>query len=289
MTDPTVPTPEEPDHVHADVELASAHLDDEVTSEERARLESDTELRAHVESLAPVVDRVRDVPAPPSGLVDAQIAAALAELDGAPGDENADVVRLPRGGARPRWGQLPLGAVAAALVVVALLGVVGLASLTSDDGEDTAADATAEEDASGDEFAESGEALLPEASTTFGADAADEGADGSAAPMTGRTEFASYDELVARLDEELAAADRADSSTTEDATTDDAAPDEESAGDDPCDAVSLLDLDPDEVETVLAAIVAGDPVTAVVHAADGGRRLVVVDDTTCQVVRDQVL
>lgn len=291
MSEPTAPTPDEPAQVHPDLELASAHLDDEVTSEERARVESDPELRGHVESLAAVSDRVRDVPAPPAGLLDTQIPAALAALDGASGEEHAPVVPLPRRG----WHRLPLGAVAAALVVVALLGVVGLASLTSEDGDDTAADATSEQDAGGDDSGESDDALLPEASTTFDADAAEGAAGGSAAPMTARPEFASYEDLEEHLGERLAAAGRGDSATedasADDEASDEAAPDREAVEDgaDPCDAVSLLELDPGDVVTVLAAVVDGDAVTAVVHAVDDGRRLVVVEDRSCQVVRDQAL
>ena len=37
------------------------------------------------------------------------------------------------------------------------------------------------------------------------------------------------------------------------------------------------------------ALIGADPVTAVVHDADGGRRLTVVDDATCTVVLDRSL
>jgi hypothetical protein len=290
MTDPTAPPPDEPDHVHPDVELASAHLDDEVTPEERARIESEPALRSHVEALAAVVDEVREVPAPPPGLLDAHLDAALAELD-ADADERtggATVAPLqPRPG-RSRWQAVPIGAVAAALIVVALVGAIGLASLGSDDGDDTATSALDADD-SDDTFAGSGEAL-PEAST-FDADAAEGGDDGSAGPMADqveRAEFASYDELADELASRPTAASGDDSATEETSTAD--SPDEATrASGDPCDAVGLLELDPDEVETVLLAVVAGDPVTAVVHTTDDGRRVVVVDDATCQVVLERDL
>lgn len=316
MTDHPLPPPDGPDRADPDAELASAHLDEETTPEEQARVEADPALTAAVERFRTVAEQVRDVPPPPTGLLDQQVGAALADLDaaddgarddGAPAD-GVVPLRGRRTGGTPWWQRLPLGAVAAAVVVVALVSAIGLASLAGDDDTDadtaTAAldtDDSGDAGADGDSTTESMELdEAPDDGAALGPSAGS--ADGSAE----RAAFDSYDALADQLDDELARtgedatasdATASDDAATDDAASDDAATEERSdgesidpaAGTDPCDAVGQLDLEPTTVITVRSVLVAGTPVTAVVHTDAGERRLMVVDDATCGVVLDRTL
>lgn len=287
MTDPR--TPAEPGPVDPDLELASAHLDGEAGPDERARAE-DPVVRARAAELAAVAERVRDVPAPPAGLLDDHVARALQDFD-------ADATVVPLGRDRKAsWSQrIPLGAVAAALVLVALVGVVGLASRAGDD-DDAADTATAALEGSEDEAAErsagaaddaggtatagdSGEAM--EESATLEAEA-DMGAPGM------RAAYDSYDALADDLRAELGAPapSAGQTSGTSEAMADDGT--DAARDEDPCGAVGLLELDPAAVLVVRTVLVGPELVTVVVHDAEDGRRLVAVDGS-CTVVVDRLL
>ena len=195
--------------------------------------------------------------------------------------------------ATPWWQRIPLGAVAAALVVVALIGAISL--LGQGGGDDDTATAAL------DQADDSGEA-------GGGSDAADESMaatlDSEATPESGapagggstpaeRPAYADYEQLAGGLRDELAAP----ASTTAPDEGDDGADSTERAADaesgaepsDPCGAVALLGLDPPAVLLVRSVVVGPDEVTAVVHDAADGRRLAVVDDATCSVVLDRPL
>src|SRR5690606_17878710 len=112
-----------------------------------------------------------------------------------------------------------------------------------------------------------------------------------------RIPYDSADALVADIRTRLPdGADADDASVAErDPTTTQSQPtgdDGEAAGPgdtDPCQAVSLLALDPADVVLVLPAVLGPDEVTVVVHDTDDGRRLTVVDDATCTTAFDRLL
>lgn len=296
MTDS--PTPADPGPVDPDVELASAHLDGEAGADERERV-GDAAVAAHVAAFDDVAARVRDVPPAPEGLLDDQVARAMAAFDDA-----ATVAPMVRAaGATAWWQRIPLGAVAAALVVVALIGAISvLGQGAEDDDTATAAleQADADDSGGGDSDSGGGSAATEERlADTMDDSAAMEaegapgaGATGSAA--AGRPAFADYDELASALREELAPRpgfDVPDEGADEDSSTTARAADEEGTAEpaDPCGAVAVLGLDPPAVVVVRPVVVGSDEVTAVVHDADDGRRLAVVDDATCSVVLDRLL
>jgi hypothetical protein len=281
MTDPT---PEHPDgpvpEVDGDVDLASALVDGEATPDEEGRAD-DRAVQAHRAAFASVAARVGDVPAPPAGLVDDQVGAALAAFDGdaaGAGDDVAPAVSLAD--RRPWWQRAPLGAVAAAVAVVALVGAIGFAAVT-DDGEDHDT-ATAMLD--GDDEGAVDDAVGSEAFR----------AEGDVGAGTAAATYADLDELaedLARQVSEPAVADAEQATTTAlapaaDATTE-AADGVEAA--EACDAIGATGLDPASVRLVATAVVGDQPVTAVVHGAEGDLLLTVVDAGTCEVVDERRL
>lgn len=251
------------------------------------------------ETEAPAIAARLTVPPAPPALVDAHVEAALAAYD----EEHADGGRAGGGAAvsdldarrteTPWYRRIPLGAVAAAAIVVGLLGVSQLV-VGDEDGEETAtqgadmADEAAPETESADDSADA-----------FGTS---EAAGGDSGSPDGRPVFASTDALVAHLEETLAGATTAARPTAGGGgggggggagggtASDDAPPEADSsapaaAGD--CDAASVAGVAPDDVELLEAVILEGRAVTAVVHRTDDDRRVVVVDDDTCQVVEDR--
>jgi hypothetical protein len=282
MTDS--PTPAGPGPVDPDVDLASAHLDGEAGPDERARAENPA-VQTHLAAFAGIADQVRDVPPPPAGLLDDHLARAMDAFD-----EEGTVVAIGR--ARTSWWQrIPLGAVAAALVVVALVGIASLAGQGGDDKEDTATAALE----SADEGSEGGDSGDDSAAT---ADAPDEEAAlESAAGFGGgdRRAYESYDDLAAGIRDELgssdATADAPEADGRERTTTSArrGEAEEDAPSTDPCGAVQVLGVDPAAVLLVRPVVVTPDPVTVVVHDAEDGRRLAVVDDATCDVVLDRLL
>lgn len=283
MTDSS--TPAEPGPVDPDVELASAHLDGEAGAEERARVD-DVGVQEHLAGLRRVSEQVRDVPPPPPGLVDDQVSRALAAFG-----DGERVVALDRrpSGPKPWWQRIPLGAVAAALVVVALIGAVGLASTSSDEDADTATGALERADdgigpgSGGGTSSDAG----PAAGTMEESTALESG---DSFDAVGERLYDSYDALAEDLRAEV-------SPGGAEADAPDAGGDTGSAGSageaapsgDPCGAVGLLELDPAAVVLVRSVTVSPDEVTAVVHDAADGRRLTVVEDATCTVVFDRLL
>lgn len=102
-------------------ELASAFLDDVVTTEERARVEADPALLARVEELRSVHDALSDPVVPPTSAErDAAIRAAL-------GAQNVIDISAARG-QRRLW----IASIAAAVVLV--LGAAGALIRAADDG-----------------------------------------------------------------------------------------------------------------------------------------------------------
>lgn len=281
MTDPHPHA--DPGPVDPDVELASANLDGEVGPDERARLDEPA-VQAQVAALSPLVDRVRDVPLAPPGLLDEHVARALEDFD-----EDRTVVAL--GARRPRpWERIPLAAVAAALVVVALIGAAGLASRTGDDA-DTATAALDSADDSAGETGAAGSAGAFGTGDSGGAvgDATREAEAGAGGAAT-RSAYDTFDALAQDLRAELDGAEgQAEAAPAPAPASDEAtAADGADSGDDPCGAVAVLGLDPATVVLVRTVLVAPDLVTVVVHDAPDGRRLAVVDPS-CAVVLDRLL
>jgi len=282
------PAPDRPDdgdlpEVDPAFQLASARHDGEAGDDERAGVDV-AALDAAARAVAVVAGRVAEVPAPPAGLLDDHVAAALAEHDRVPtaaddAEPMAPVTSLdPR---RPWHQRVPLGAVAAAVAVVALVGAIGFAAVGDDaDQADTATAAleSAQDDAAGD-----------------GADAAESfGTAGSGLAAGEREAFAGYDELAASLGDRLEAARDAPAASEEQAEIPTAGGSPEAGGEVAdgaagCDAIGAAGIDPARVELVLGVVVDGQLVTAVVHGADGERRLTAVDEATCAVVEDRSL
>jgi negative regulator of sigma E activity len=295
MTDHPVPdAPDEGDLPEVDptFELASALHDGEAADAERARAGAPDQ--AALRLVAAVARQVGDVPSPPAALLDAHVAAALAELERASSDRGTGagaVVTLAE--RRPWWQRLPIAAVAAAVAVVALAGVIGLAA-ARDDGrvDDDSATAALEAgvDAAEDEAGDGADDAGP---STFDAESG-AAAGGTALTAGERPAYASYDELAAALAEQAVARGSGEpdaAAPTSDATAAPAAPPAEehqgsAAG---CDAVGAVGVDPTGVQQVVPALVADRLVTAVVHGAGGERTLSVVDDETCTVVEQRPL
>lgn len=286
--------PEPPD-VDADVEVASALLDEEATADERARAE-DTSVQAHLGELRAVAARVGEVPPVPDGLLDQHVAVALDAFDAPAAEARVVPLEARRAGRRTWWQRAPLGAVAAVVAVVALVGAVGLASMGGGDDDDTATAAFDEPGGGGDSADDSSEAFsVTEDGATL------ESSDGAAGSAPGaRPAYADLDELA----DELAARHRLRRQSTDADADADAdvgspapapapAPDDgapragttsEQAEPDPCDAVAVAGIDPAEVIEIAPALVGGTPVTAVVHGDPGSPRLAVVDDGSCEVL-----
>lgn len=286
MTD-SPPTPE-PGPIDPDVELASAHLDGEAGAEERARVD-DADVQGSLAALRQVSEQVRDVPPAPPGLVDDHVARALEAF----GDEDR-VVALDRRrpGAKPWWQRIPLGAVAAGLVVVALIGAIALASTGDDDDADSAtADLERADDLIGP-GAGGGGGTTSDAGPAAGAMEDSTALEsGGGFDAVGQRIYDTYDALADDLRAELSSATRGAEADARDAEGDSGstAAGEAAPSGDPCDAVGLLDLDPAAVVLVRSVTVPPDEVTAVVHDAADGRRLTVVEDGTCTVVLDRLL
>lgn len=281
--------------------LASAYLDAEASDAEVARVESDPALLARVAELEALRDRLA-VPTPPRDLVDDHVAAALAAYStpiatpdtGTPADELT--ARRARQGRR-WYERIPLGAVAAAVVVIALVGAIS--QIDTGDSDDMAADTASEalestDDAGDDSGDDSGDAAgsggddsaadgdagaeSPAAeSDTFGAD---EQTNAEVARLAFSDVDALADHLAARFD-----APAPTTSTTSPSTQSDATVGQTPAG---CALDALPGVDQREITAIEPAVIAGQEVTALVITGDG-RRLVVVDDATCDVIDDRAL
>lgn len=297
------------DDTTPDLDLASAYLDGEATDSEVARVESDAALLDHVRQLEAVRSRLA-APPPPAGLVDDHVGVALAEFDGP-----ADDVMGPSGEFAPpvadlaarrtrRWHErLPLGAVAAVVVVVALVGAIS--QIDPGDEDDSAADTTSEaleafddSDDSGDSGDAGGgadsatvEDSAESETPTAGAEGSDDD-EGSDVAEAARLAFPDLDALADHVDARAdALAQTRDPSTT---TSADQSPDDAASGplaeatNDQCDLETVEDLDPDTVVLAVPAVLAGRDVIAIVTESEG-RRLVVVDDVSCEIVEDRQL
>lgn len=236
-------------------------------------------------------------PPPPDGVLDAARAAALDAFDelhagDSPGADAAPAVAdlQARRDRRAAWARLPLGAVAAALVLVALVGVlvtqVDFEASDDDDSATAAFDETAG-DASGDSSddsadEESADALAPTES--------DDGAGGD--------DGAAFDAPAARqayLDLDAFIADVRDAPTASTAE-DDYGPGGATTTTAPglgCDAVEVAGVDPGSVERVVPGTVAGEPLLAIVYAPSGAsagaERVAVVSESSCSLVDDRAL
>lgn len=283
MTDP--PTPDEQGPVDPEVELASAHLDGEVGAAERARV-GDAAVQEHLETFGRVSEQVRDVPLPPPGLVDEQVARAMGRFDA---DDRVVPLDRRRTGPQPWWQRIPLGVVAAALVVVALIGAVGLASTGGDDEADTATAAFEAGDGSSGPGSGGGSAPTEDsgAAGTMEHGAAPDS--GERSDAVGTRPYDSFEALADDLRAELSLAEAEAEGAGRDGGATTTADRQPGPGGDPCGAVGLLGIDPATVVVVRGVIVSTDEVTVVVHDATDGRRLTVVGHATCTVVHDRLL
>ena len=287
MTDRPTPHPSASDD---DLELASAYLDGEATPDEVALVEGDPMLRALVEDLR-VVARGLDPGLPPADLLDRHLGSALAAYDEQGGScpvPVSDLTAARADRARSRWyDRIPLGAVAAAVLLVALVGGLSLVD-SGDDRSDTAAGVAA--DSAGDDestaFEESGAAV-------DGGDAGtlDSAAGGGAlAPSAadGRPAFVDLEALAAFVSGAQARTGAPTSTAMEDASQGQEGSVQPDAA---CDllAVASAAAGPGALQTVVGAVVAGQPVTAFVIETSEGPQLVVVDETTCSVVDQRPL
>lgn len=276
-------------------ELASALHDGEAADHERARA-GDPDVVAAREVVTSIADRIADVPPPPAGLLDDHVSTALeafgqpaddphGELD-APASHPSDDRRVVQMALRRRWTErLPLGAVAAAVVAVALVGALGLAGLGDDDRADDTATAALD-----DAEVEADDGSVAE---TFDAEA-------GGTSLTGgeREAYGTYDELADALAERVVGAEGADTTaspaggtTSDDAMSSPAPATEEAerSGASGCDPVAGAGLDGARVRLVSAVRVADRLVTAIVHDAGDGLRLTVVDDEDCDVIEERPL
>lgn len=251
-----------PRDLDPDAELASALLDGEASDAEQERA-TEPAVAAARRRLARVAEQVGAVPPPPAGTAEAHVEAALAAFGEAPG--GAAVVGLD--GRRAWWQRVPL--VAAAAVVLVVMGAVGLA-VRDGDGDDVAATQALD-------VAEGGaEAFEPVGGTA--------NASGSAE----REGFADFEDLAAALGGRLRHDDgeqpRGNGSDPAAEGAPEASPLSEPAVPGGCDPVGAAGVDPADARQVLAVVVAGRPVTAVVHDHDHDVVVTSVDDRACAVV-----
>lgn len=239
-------------------------------------------------------------PAPPPGVLDAARAAAMAAFDEQHASETAPGVPVgDLAAARSRrWYQrMPLGAAAAVIAAIAIVGALTQIDTGDDDDLATAvADDSAELDTAGELGAgddgagalESPEAAL-EADSSFSDDArVEEGAASLDAT-------ASYDDLDAFLAVLARRDPTATASTPPQPSTTNAQPDGGSGGDSddgdepPCDAIAIAGVD--GVVAVEVAFVEdlGVSVAAVVYESASGARVTSVDLASCAVLDDRAL
>jgi len=290
MTDPRSPDADDGDLDPA-LAVASARHDGDAAEDERAPEPAVAAALARVEAVAAAVG---DVPPAPDGLLEAHVAAALAAfaepVAGAAASEDGRVVSLAE--RRAWWQRAPLGAVAAAVAVVALAGAIGLAAARDDGSADTATAALEADDDAGGGGGES---------ESFGAaDAVEEGAGGGAASGSGlaagdRESFAGYEELAAALGER-AGAERGSGeagATQESSDAPVAAPAPEAGvttgGAAGCDPVGAAGLDPATVRYAEAVVVGDVLVTAIVHGTGDELTVTSVDEAACAVVDQRPL
>lgn len=290
------------DHVPGDADpatdLAGAYLDGEATDAEVARVEAEPALLERVAELEALRDRLA-VPAPPRSLVDDHVGVALDAFAppaagsgaGTPATATpADELAARRARRDRRWYErIPLGAVAAAVVVVALVGAISqLSTGESDDmAADTAGDALESADDAGEAADSAGDDSAEDDDSEEGADQPAAESDVGVDEQTGATRlaFADVDALADHLATRLDAADGATATTS---TTGGNAQSDTTVGEAGarCALDALAGVDQDEITAVEPAVVAGRDVTALVLTSDA-RRLVVVDDATCDVIADR--
>lgn len=280
----------EPSDAHpTDDEVASAALDGETTPEERARVEAEPELADRVATFGRVRDHLA-VGDPPAGVLDGAVDAALGAFDARHGRAEAaagtgGVRHLDQGRAR-RFQQVGLGAAAAAIVVLAL---VGLTQLDTGGDDDTTTAVAADEEAGDDADDASAGASAEDApeGDTFGSGETGDGADAlPASPAGGVQSYADVDTLVA----ELARGYGADVHPTR-SDTDDGGGREPPALEPTsrCDAPSAADVDPVDVVALVPAVVDDREVLAVVYDSEGARRVAIVDVASCGLDDDRAL
>lgn len=277
-----------------DLELVSAYLDGEATAAEAARVEGDDRLRALAGRLRATAARLA-VDDPPPALVDDHVAAALDHFQEVPAD--APVVDLSAERRRRWYDRVPLGAVAAVVLVVALIGAA--TQIDFGGGQETTA-ATATDAAGDDSGAGTGEMEAAGEDLTAGAAF---GGEGDAARA--RVAFTSADDLAEHIRSEVLATGRgsdgaggagAEPPDPETAPLADQAEEGSGATDgssdgsaSTCDAVSAAGVAGAPVVAVVPAVLAGRDVTAIVVDDDGSMRLFVVDDLDCVVVDERTL
>ncbi len=246
----------------------------------------------------PTPDRPHEeltAPPPPEGVLDAARRAALEAFDeGAAAPAVADLgTRRDR---RAGWAtRVPLGAVAAAVVLVALVGVfVSAADLgDTDDDMDTAtaqpeADGSDEDDSADDASSEAvADADEPGGDLESGAASGGTSDDGSAfdageAPPTRRA-YVDLDAFIADLADPVPTAGE-DAAPPASTTT---------APADACDPVPVAGVDASSVRRIVPGTVDGRPLLAVVYDPDGASeddgRVAVVDEFSCSLVADRAL
>lgn len=139
------------DELNPQHELASAYLDGVASPAECAQVEASPELQAVVASFTAVRAQLSDVALASSSTREAAFAAAFAEFDApelAPTAATAAIIPL---GSRRRWTR-PVLSVAAAVLLVGVIGVAAKGGLSSDDSASSSMDTSAKV-ASADEAA----------------------------------------------------------------------------------------------------------------------------------------
>lgn len=263
-------------------QAVSAVLDGEATDAERALVADNPAAAARTETFLGLQSAMAITP--PDTLIDDQVAAAMAEF--APPVSSLAAAR----DRRDAWyRRVPLGAVAAGVVVLALIGAA--TQLDRDTTQDTAtaafdqdanesapaADEATVSDGAADTFVESGMADSAIASDVVMVDTVDQLLDVIASR---RTAELSATTNLAPSEAEAPEASGFSSTTTGGRASTSA-----------CDPVGVTGADPATLIEAFPAIVAGSPVTVVRLAVptDGGdtaERIVVIDDVACTIAAD---
>lgn len=133
------------DELNPQHELASAYLDGVASPDERAEVEASSELQALVASFTQVRAQVADVPTAGDDRREAAFAAAFAEFDSpaaALPTEHARAAAVIPLSSKRRWAR-PVLSVAAAVLLVGVIGVAAKGGLSGDDKSSSSMDTNA--------------------------------------------------------------------------------------------------------------------------------------------------
>lgn len=229
------------------------------------------------------------VPTAPAAVLDGARAAAMTAYDEIHADDGRDIRSARRRGAW--YQQIPLGAAAAVIAVVALVGIATQVDFgsTEADTATSSGDSSAAFDDSGAAFEADEEAAIDRSADGAGGN----GGGVSSAPLTaGGSAVSAYADVDALVDDFGARYGGAQEPTAPPvaSTTADASADEGEASAN-CDVVDVAGVDPTTVVAIEQVSLGPDavPTSVVVYESTTGLRVSLIDDGSCVVFDDRAL